>query len=234
MAARKGELVGIIGPNGSGKSTLFKIIDGLLRPSQGVVYLAGLPLARKTRKQIAGQVAMVPQENYFLFPFSVKEVVLMGRFPHKGIFQFEGDTDLKIAQEAMELSKCDHLGDRSIHELSGGERQRVLIARALAQEPQVLLMDEPTTFLDIRFRKEFFELVSSLCSQRGLCSLVISHDIDLASMYCHRIIMLKEGRIYAEGSPTEVVTSENIGEVFGCPVLVDKNPVTQTPRVNII
>lgn len=234
MVAGAGELIGIIGPNGSGKTTLLKLIDGLLRPSRGDVFLAGRPLSLKSRKQIASLVAMVPQENYFLFPFSVKEVVLMGRFPHKRFFQFETTADLKIAHEAMKITKCDHLEDRSIQELSGGERQRVLIARALAQEPRILLMDEPTTFLDIKFRREFFQLIFNLCVERGLCSIVISHDIDLASMYCHKIIMLKQGRIYAEGAPADVVTSENIKEVFDCPVLVDKNPVTMTPRINII
>ncbi|MBW2097028.1 MAG: ABC transporter ATP-binding protein [Deltaproteobacteria bacterium] len=177
---------------------------------------------------------MVPQENHFQFAFSCLEVVLMGRFPHMGLFEFEGEHDMEVALEAMKAAHCVELADRPINQLSGGEKQRVLLARALSQEPRLILLDEPTSFLDLRFKKEIFELLSSLKKNRGLSLMIVSHDIDLSARYCDRIVLLDRGRVFAEGTPGEVLTARNVEEVYGCPVTVDNNPATGTPRVSII
>ncbi|MDY6971331.1 MAG: ABC transporter ATP-binding protein [Thermodesulfobacteriota bacterium] len=231
---RQGELFGVLGPNGSGKSTLLKVIDGILTPQEGRVLLKDKAVTTYSRWSLAREVAMVAQENHFRFSFSALEVVLMGRFPHLGRFQFEGKRDMDVAVRALEATRCLELAERPIHELSSGERQRVLIARALAQEPSVILLDEPTSFLDLRFKRDIFNLISSLTSDRGLSVLVVSHDIDLASQYCDRIVMLKEGRVYSTGVPDQVITALNVEAVYACPVFVDKNPVTESPRVSLI
>jgi len=229
-----GELVGVLGPNGSGKTTLIKIADRILEPPEGTVLLRGQPIQSYKRTRLAREVAMVPQENHFQFAFSSLEVVLMGRFPRMGLLQFEGEQDLAVAFEAMEATHCAELAQRPIDQLSGGEKQRVMIARALAQEPKLILLDEPTSFLDLRFKKEIFELLSSLKKERGLSLLTVSHDIDLSARYCDRIVLLDRGNIYAEGRPGEVLTAQNVEAVYGCPVTVDKNPATGSPRVSIV
>ena len=230
----QGEVWGIIGPNGSGKSTLLKVVDGVLGPQEGEVLLKGSPVAGYTRSGLAAVVAMVAQENYFNFSFSVLEVVLMGRFPHLGWFQFEGKRDMDVALKALGNTRCLELVDRSIHDLSGGERQRVLMARALAQEPTVILLDEPTAFLDLRYKREIFALISTLAHEKGLSVLVVSHDLDLAAQYCDRMIILKDGRVYSTGVPDDVITASNIEAVYQCSVVVDKSPATGSPRVNIL
>lgn len=234
MKIGAGELVGILGPNGSGKTTLLKIVDRILEPWEGTVSLRGQSVQAYSRTALARELAMVPQENPFQFAFSCLEVVLMGRFAHMGLFQFEGERDMAVALEAMEATHCADLAQRPINGLSGGEKQRVLLARALAQEPGLVLLDEPTSFLDLRFKKEIFELLSSLKKERGLSLMIVSHDIDLSARYCDRIVLLDKGKVYAEGTPGEVLTARNVKAVYGCPVTVDKNPATGTPRVSII
>jgi len=234
MQVHAGEILGILGPNGSGKSTLLNIMDGVLAPQEGEARLFNENLHHLRRFDIAKKVAMVSQENHFRFSFSVLEVVLMGRFPHLGRLQFEGKKDLGIAMDALKATHADGLALRSIHELSGGERQRVLLARALTQEPQVVLLDEPTSFLDLKFKREIFQLIASLSKERELSVVVVSHDIDLLSQYCHRLIMLKHGTIFAEGDPEEVITTSNIETVYECLVMVDQNPMSGKPRINVI
>ena len=230
---RSGELVGVLGPNGSGKSTLLKVLDGILTPQEGEVLLKGRPLSNYNRASLAREVAMVGQESHFRFSFSALEVVLMGRFPHLGRFQFEGKKDMNVALRALASTYCLDLAERSIQELSGGEKQRVLIARALAQEPSLVLLDEPTSFLDLRYKREIFDLISSLTRDNGLNVLVVSHDIDLAAQYCDRMVMLKDGASYSAGPPDKVITAENIEAVYGCPVIVDTNPAKGSPRVSL-
>ena len=230
---RSGELVGVLGPNGSGKSTLLKVLDGILTPQEGEVLLKGRPLSNYNRVSLAREVAMVGQESHFRFSFSALEVVLMGRFPHLGRFQFEGKKDMNVALRALASTYCLDLAERSIQELSGGEKQRVLIARALAQEPSLVLLDEPTSFLDLRYKREIFDLISSLTRDNGLNVLVVSHDIDLAAQYCDRMVMLKDGASYSAGPPDKVITAENIEAVYGCPVIVDTNPAKGSPRVSL-
>ena len=228
-----GEMLGIIGPNGSGKTTLLKLLDGMLLPHEGEVFVQGKSMATLKRGEIARAVAMVAQENFFRFSFSVLEVVLMGRFPHLGRLQFERDKDLKIAVNALRATHVLELSERSIHELSGGEKQRVLLARALAQEPGAILLDEPTSFLDLKYKKEIFDLIASLTKGRGLSVVIVSHDIDLVSQYCHRIVMLKNGSVHLTGTPDQVIDAESIQNVYECAVLVDRNPMTGKPRVSL-
>jgi iron complex transport system ATP-binding protein len=230
----RGELLGVLGPNGSGKSTLLRLMDGLLSPYAGKVRFRGQSLEDLPRAQVARQVAMVSQESHFRFSFSVLEVVLMGRFPHMRRLQFEGTHDLAVARKALEATNALDFADRDIHAVSGGERQRVLIARALAQEPEVLLLDEPTAFLDLRHKREIFRLMDSLVRNAGLGVVVVSHEIDLASQYCSRVLVLQEGRVVESGPPETVITAETIGRVFDCPVLVDGHPDTGRPRVTMV
>jgi iron complex transport system ATP-binding protein len=231
---KKGEIVGIIGPNGSGKSTLLKIMDGLLEIDKGEILLLNRPLSDYKRGDIARRIAMVPQESTFRFPFSAFEVVLMGRFPHLGLFPFEGKEDQEVAYRSMEFTGTVDLAGRSIHELSGGEKQRVLIARALAQMAQIILLDEPTSFLDIRHKVEIFELISTLTRTQGLSVIIVSHDINLAAQYSRRVLLLNKGSVYRIGEPASVITADSISTVYECPVLVDENPISRTPRVTVL
>jgi len=228
-----GEVVALLGPNGSGKSTLLRIMNGLLRPQEGEVRIRGRDLAHLQRTVIAREIAMLAQEQHFRFEFTTLEVVLMGRFPHLGRLEFEGKKDMEIARNALEATDTLRFADRSIHDLSGGEKQRVLIARALVQEPRIILLDEPTSFLDLKHKRDVFRLVSSLTREKGLSVVLVSHDIDLAAQHCQRIALLKEGTIHGCGRPEEVLTPSNLETVYECPVLVDRNPVTGAPRVSL-
>lgn len=229
-----GEILGILGPNGSGKSTLLRIMDGILVPQEGEILIRGRQLSSLRRSALAKEVAMVAQENHFRFSFSALEVVLMGRFPHLKRLQFEGEKDMDVAIRSLGATHALDLAGRSIHELSGGEKQRVLIARALAQEPKTVLLDEPTSFLDLKYKREIFQLIASLSNKQGLSVVMVSHDIDLAAQYCHRLLLLKDGSIYEMGEPEKVITESHIQAVYDCPVLVDKNPATGRPRVSLV
>jgi cobalamin transport system ATP-binding protein len=231
---RKGEFVGVIGPNGSGKTTLLKIFYRLLSPQQGEVFFDRLSLKKMSRGEIAKKIAVVAQETYPAFPFRAIEMVLMGRSPYLGHLMFESPKDLEIAKKAMEWTETLPISQRPIDELSGGERKRVYIARALAQEPEVILLDEPTSNLDIHHQVEFLDLVLSLNREKGLTILMASHDLNLASEYCDRLIFLQNGKIYKMGSPEEVMTRENIEKVYGCQVWVDRNPISGMPRVSLL
>jgi iron complex transport system ATP-binding protein len=233
LELHSGEILGILGPNGSGKSTLLKIIDGILLPQEGEVLIKEKPIKNLKRSDLAREVAIVAQETHFRFSFTALEVVLMGRFPHLRGLNFEGERDLEVAHNSLEATHALELAERSIHELSGGERQRVLIARALAQEPEIVLFDEPTSFLDLKFKREIFKLISRLSRDKGLSIVLVSHDIDLAAQYCHRILMLRNGTVYNIGKPGDVITSKNIETVYDCPVLVDINPSSGRPRVSL-
>jgi iron complex transport system ATP-binding protein len=230
----RGEFCGIIGPNGSGKTTLLKILYGLIYPQKGLVFIDGGELRRMKRSDIAKKIAVLPQDTQISFPFTALEVVLMGRSPYLGRLQFEGREDFEIAERAMRLTDTLHASRRPINELSGGERQRILIARALAQEPEIILLDEPTSNLDINHQVEFYDLISRLNREKRLTILTVSHDINLASEYCRKIILLKAGRIFKMGSPKEVVVEESIRQVYGRRVLVDENPLTGSPRITLL
>jgi iron complex transport system ATP-binding protein len=229
----KGEFVGVIGPNGSGKTTLLKILYRLLSPQKGEILFELVPMRKMNRNDIAKRIAVVAQETQLLFPFSVLETVLMGRSPYLGHLMFESEKDLEIAKKAMEWTKVFPFSERPMDELSGGERKRVFIARALAQEPEVILLDEPTANLDIHHQIDFLDLILTLNRERGLTIVMASHDMNIASEFCDRLILLQDGRIYKMGTPDEVITQENIESVYGCEVWIDQNPVSGMPRINL-
>jgi iron complex transport system ATP-binding protein len=230
----KGAFIGLIGPNGSGKTTLLKILYRLLSPQKGEVFYDLLPLRKMKQRDIAKRIAVVAQETYPLFPFRVIEIVLMGRSPYLGQVIFESKKDLEIAKRVMEWTKVLSLSKRSIDELSGGEKKRVFIARALSQEPEVILLDEPTANLDIHHQVDFLDLILTLNRERGLTIVMASHDINIASEFCDRLILLREGRIFKIGSPNEVINEENIKQVYGCQVWVDQNPISGMPRITLM
>ena len=231
---KDGEFLGIIGPNGSGKTTLLKIIDRILIPQEGSVWLSGVNINEIKRNTLARLIAVVPQDSPMTFSFSVEEIVLMGRAPHLGKLRFEGKKDFEIARGAMELTDTLPFANRSVNELSGGEKQRILIARSLAQQPQIILLDESTAFLDIKHQIDFFDLIKTLNKKQGLTVISVTHDINLASLYCDRIILLNAGNIQCMGTPDEVITESNIKEVYETDVLVDRNPQTGLPRVTLL
>jgi len=228
------QVVAVIGPNGSGKTTLLKIINGTLFPDDGQMLIDGKETGRWQRKEIAQKVAIVPQETAMIFPFYAEEIVLMGRFPHLGRYGFEDKKDYKIVHEAMEKTDTLAFADRRFSELSAGERQRVLIARALAQEPKVLLLDESTVFLDLKHQSQFLALLRQLNTEQQLTVIFVTHDINLAAQNADRIILLYFGKIYAIGKPAEVITAANIKEVYDVDVLVDQNPQNGLPRVTLL
>jgi iron complex transport system ATP-binding protein len=225
FAIQRGAFVGIIGPNGSGKSTLLRLMSSYLRPWGGQVLLEGRPVESYDRRALGRLLGVVPQETAVTFPFSVTEMVLFGRTPHVGGFGFDRDSDLTAAQRAMERTDTAHLARRAITELSGGERQRVILARALAQEPEILLLDEPAAFLDIRHEVEMYDLLRDL--QRGGITVVsVLHDLNLAALYCDRLLLLHESRLARAGTPSEVITYATLTEVYGTEVYVALNDIT--------
>jgi len=225
------DFVGVIGPNGCGKTTLLRAMSRVLAPRSGVVLLDGRDIRSIPARDFARRVAVVPQDMLVAFDFTVLEIVLMGRSPRLGRFAVEGVHDTEIAIEALNRTGTAYLKDRPMNALSGGERQRVLVARALAQEPEVLLLDEPTSALDISFQFEIMDLVRSLNRERGITVLAVLHDLNLASQYCDRLILVGQGIVQAAGPPAEVITSENIRRVYGAEVWVRKHPTTAKPYV---
>ena len=225
-----GEFIGLVGPNGDGKTTLIKCISGLLAHSQGTVHLDGRDLARMSPRDVAQVVAHLPQNTSVDFGFTSLEVVLMGRNPHLGPFQLEGARDYEVARAGMKFTDTEWLSDREITTLSGGERQRVLIARALAQEPRLLLLDEPTANLDIQHQLQVMDLVRSLVDD-GLAAVTAMHDLNMASAYCDRIYVMSEGRVVASGTPAEVLVPGLIRQVFGVGVTIDYAHHTGKPRL---
>ncbi len=234
-----GEIVGIVGPNGSGKTSLLKLLAKLAVSQHGHITLFGDNLARLSQEDTARMVAFVPQESTQMFPFTVAETVLMGRFPHRRRtrwnlgFGWEDGADCAAAAQAMATMDIAHLAPRAVTDLSGGERQRTMIARALAQAPRVLLLDEPTAFLDLQHQLEICSVLRRLKDERGLTVVLVSHDLNLASQYCDRIVMLKEGRVRSVGSPSEVMSAGCLREVYGCEVLVDGHPESGLPRITL-
>jgi iron complex transport system ATP-binding protein len=228
LQVQPGDFVGILGPNGSGKTTLLKSISRVLKPHGGAILLDKANIYELKPIDVAKTMAVVPQDNMVGFNFSVMDVVLMGRNPHLGSFQMESQKDLEIARKAMELTNTWKLADRDIHELSGGERQRVIIARALAQEPKILLLDEPMTHLDIINQLEVMDLIKSLCVKNGLMVLAVIHDLNMAARYCNRVIMLKDSKVFVAGNIEDAFTSENIRSVFQVDAIVRKNLVTNS------
>jgi iron complex transport system ATP-binding protein len=207
--------LGILGPNGSGKTTLLKLLNGMYTPTSGHVRLDGRPLAHTSRRARARRMAFVPQETSAAFDYSVLDVVLMGRYPHLGPFELEQPDDVAVAWEALEATGTAALADRSFATLSGGERQRVMIAGALAQTPELLLLDEPTASLDIGAELEVAALLDSLNRERGLTIVLSNHDLNFAGRLCRQTALLSQGRLLAYGETADVLTSAAIRALYG-------------------
>lgn len=238
FAINRGEFLGLIGPNGSGKTTLLRSMSKILAPRRGKVLYQGKDIAEIRAKQLAQRMAVVPQLSVFHFSFSVEDFVLLGRIPYLPRFYLERREDYLAAEEAMDLTETLGFRDRRINELSEGEKQRVVIARSLAQKSELLLLDEPAAHLDIRYQLDVFNLLKQLNVRRGITIVLVSHDLNLASQYASKLILLDKGRIFAEGRPEEVVNEENIQEVYQVRVKVIQdewgNPVVNidhTPKI---
>lgn len=225
---KDGDFIGILGPNGSGKTTLIRSISRVLKPYRGSILLDGKDVYVLKGVDVAKQVAVVPQESSIGFSFTALDIVLMGRNPHLRRFQMESQRDFEIAKKAMVLTNTWHLAERPVNELSGGERQRVIIARALAQGPRILLLDEPMMHLDIVNQLEIMDLIKDLCLKQRMIVLAVFHDLNMAARYCTSALLLKKGRVFSAGTVEEVLTAENIREVFAVDALVRKNPVTNS------
>ncbi|HTY74453.1 MAG TPA: heme ABC transporter ATP-binding protein [Candidatus Nanoarchaeia archaeon] len=228
LTVKEGNFVGILGPNGSGKSTLLKSISRTLKPHKGAVLLDKTDVYSMKSVELAKHMAVVPQENVIGFSFTAVDIVLMGRNPHMTRFQMENERDMAIVRKAMERTNTWQFAGRPINELSGGEKQRVVIARALAQEPEILLLDEPLTHLDMINQLEVMDLVKELCTKEGMIVLAVIHDLNLAARYCDNALLLKNGKVWAAGPIDQVLTSENIKTVFKVDCIVKKSPVTNS------
>jgi len=234
MDINAGDFLGIIGPNGSGKTTLFRLITRVLGVSSGSLYFEQKNVPAMDLKEFCRKVAFVAQDSVTDFSFTVMEIALMGRIPHLKRLQFETKEDIRIAEEALRLTDTLSLKDKRIDELSAGERQRVMIARALAQEPKLLFLDEPTSHLDIGHQIQVLDLLKKLNRRNDLTIAMILHDLNLASAYCNRIVLLDKGIIFKEGKPEEVLTYQSIEAVYKTVVLVNENPITHKPNVVLV
>jgi iron complex transport system ATP-binding protein len=221
-----GELVAIVGPNGAGKSTLLKLLARTIAPWDGSIELLGKPITDYDRRELARTIAVVGQENAIAFQFTVLEAVLMGRAPHLAPFSFESPRDLAVARAALEQLGLTPLAGRYVQELSGGERKRVVLARALAQEPKVALLDEPTAFLDLKHIAEIFGILRELRATRRLTVIATLHDLNAAALYADRVLLLKDGEAVASGAPEQVLTAANLRAVYDTEVYVGRNPAT--------
>ena len=214
VAIAPGSLTGLLGPNGCGKTTLLKLLSGVLRPRTGRVMLGDRLLTSMTRRELARHVAVVPQETHPAFDYTVMEMVLMGRHPHLSAFQLEGPTDFEISRQALDATGTRHLAERNYTTLSGGEKQRVVIASALAQSTEVLLLDEPTASLDLRYQLDIASLLARLNHDRHVTMVLATHDLNLAASLCERLVIMRDGRILAAGPTREVLTGETVRQLY--------------------
>jgi iron complex transport system ATP-binding protein len=229
-----GKIIAILGANGAGKTTLLKSLNGGLPIAGGEILLEGKPLHQFSRREIAQKIAVIAQETETKFPVSVLEFVLAGRFSHGPAFGWETEKDLQIAFECLSLCDLKNYENRLMNQLSGGERQRAVLARALATQARILLLDEPTTNLDLSHQALLFRLIKERCETCDSAAIVVTHDLNLASEFADEIILLKAGKIHVKGKPEKVLTKENLTEVFDVNVLLDENPITKKRRVTAI
>jgi iron complex transport system ATP-binding protein len=229
-----GEFFVIIGPNGAGKTSLLKVLSGLQKAQQGTVAIKDKNISKYRRRNLSQIMAIVPQHIEVGFPFSVADTVIMGRTPHLGILGMEGANDFHIAEEAMKFTDVAHLADRKLFQLSGGELQRVIIARAICQQPEIILLDEPTTALDPAHQLKIMDLMEKFRQEQGTTIIMVSHDLNLASMYGDRLLLLKEGRVVKTGDPKSVLNKELLEESYGCRMQVDESPLGGLARVTPI
>jgi iron complex transport system ATP-binding protein len=214
VTVQRGSLTGLLGPNGCGKTTLLKLMAGVLRPREGSITLDGRAIDAISRRELARHIAVVPQETHPAFDYSVLEMVLMGRHPHLGAFQLEGPDDIAIAHDALSATGTSHLAGRAYMTLSGGEKQRVVIASALAQVPEVLLLDEPTASLDLQYQMEVASLLGRLNQDRGVSMVLATHDLNLAASLCDWLVLVRSGRVVAHGPTREVLTAAMIQQLY--------------------
>ena len=233
LRVEKGQMVGLIGPNGAGKSTLLRAISGILRCQDGTVMLEGRDIKAMTTKDVAAGLALVPQIAPYTHGFTSMELVLMGRYPHLGRFQVEGKADERIAREAMALTETGQFAQRTLDTLSGGERQRVFVARALAQQPRMLLLDEPTSNLDVLHQLMVMDLVRQLVDD-GLTAVAAFHDLSMAARYCDKLVVMSGGKVVAKGLPGDVLSPKLIETVFKVKAAVYRDPVTGAMAVSLI
>lgn len=231
MSVEEGDFVGLIGSNGTGKSTLIKCISGLLPLSQGTITICGKEHSRLKSRERASLVAVVPQSYHVDYDFTVEDIVMMGRNPYLGFRKPEGEQDYEIVRKAMEATNTEIFRGRFYNELSGGERQRVILARAIAQQPRVILLDEPTSALDIHHQIEVMELIARLNREEHMTVLAVLHDINMAARFCHRIVMLQNGVINSDGLPAAVVNKENMHKLYDMKLMVRQNHLFQKPEI---
>jgi ABC-type cobalamin/Fe3+-siderophores transport system ATPase subunit len=231
MFLRSGEIVGLLGANGAGKSTLIRALNGTVPVTSGEIFIEEEPISRMSRRRIARKISVVAQENETRFPITVLEFVLSGRFAYGNAYGWETKDDDDHARAALADCDLDNYGDRRLNQLSGGERQRAVLARAVAADTPILLLDEPTANLDIAHQAMMFRLVRERCKTRNMSAVVITHDLNLASEFADRILLLHGERIAAEGTADDVLNKEIVREVFGINVLLDTNPASQRVRV---
>ncbi len=231
LGVSRRDFLGVIGPNGAGKTTLLRLAAGLVRPASGTVRLCGKNLAEYSRRAVARKVAVVFQENHFAFDYRVKDVVLMGRHPHVGRFASLRRQDYEIASAALQFVDADHLEDKKINQISAGEKQRVVLARALAQEPEVLLLDEATSHLDLSHQLLLLELLQKLNREEGRTVIFLAHDLNLAALVCNKILLLAAGRKITCDTPERVLTEEIINRVYGVKPVVIRHPLLGVPQV---
>lgn len=228
------EFLVIIGPNGAGKTTLLRAICGLSKIRSGNITLYEKPLEKYSRRKLAATMALVPQNMSMEFSFSVEETVLMGRYPYLGMLEQEKVEDYEIAHQAMVFTQVDHLASRRLDQLSGGERQRVIIARSICQQPQIMLLDEPTAALDPSHQLSIMRLMQRFREEKNTTVVMVSHDLNLAGLFASRILLMREGRAVTSGTPREILVPETLQQVYGCPMHVDNHPITGTPRVSLV
>ncbi len=229
----KGRIVGILGPNGCGKSTLLKNLNRNLSPHHGCVLVDGQDIKDLKKRDIARKVSVVPQSNEINFAFTVREIVEMGRMPFQEAFTGLSKKDIEIVDEAIRATGLEDMQDRYINTMSGGERQRAIIARAIAQGPQILLMDEPTLHLDVNMQFEVLDLVRRLCDEKGLTVVIVSHDLPMAARYCDEIAMIHDHNILCVGRPEEVLTPENMRVVFNVDAEMGTDPYNGKRTVHL-
>jgi iron complex transport system ATP-binding protein len=234
FSVTEGDFFIIIGPNGSGKTTLMRTIAGILRQQSGQVKILGRSMSNYTRKEFARLVAFVPQGLPTDFPFTVEELVLMGRAPYNSMLGIETEEDYQVSKMAMAFTEVEHLAARKLDQLSGGEQQRVFIARAICQEPKILLLDEPTASLDLAHQARIMDLMEKLKAEKEMTVVMVSHDINLAAMYGVKLLLLREGQIVSMGPPQEILNFKTLEDTYDCKLLVDESPLGKLPRVTVV